>query len=398
LYKDFKESVRSDGESKNAAAQALAGATDENAKLTALASYIHKTLHNLYDDDVTAADREAFYQKLPKDRARTSTEILKGGLATSHEMNVAFAALAAQAGFEVRPALVADRSELFFNPKLADRYFLDNHAVAVKNGGSWKIVDVSDKTVAPTMLPWREDGMYALLGDAKSPNFVQTPFPPAEASLESRSAKLELSKDGSIAGDVDESYTGHRGEDYRREIASKSPAQREEWLRDRLLKMFPDADVTAIRFDGFDDPGKPLTAHYHLQAPRFAQVTGKRILFQPNAFRRGQISPFSAAQRYHPIEFPYAWKETDIVNIQLPEGFALDNPDSPGNLSFGKPGGYEVKMTIVKGDHQELRLTRTLTFGNEGMVSFDVTAYPTLKKVFDTVQIRDSHAIALKEN
>lgn len=398
LYKDFKESVKNDGESKNAASQALAGASDDDGKLTALASYIRKTVRNLYGEDVTSADRETFFQKLPKERERTSTEILRSGLGTPHEMNLAFAALAQQAGFEVRPALVADRGELLFNPKLTDRYFLDNHAVAVKNGGTWKVVDVSDKIVAPTMLPWHEDGMYALLGDSKAPMFVQTPFPPPDASAESRTAKLELSKDGSIAGDVDEAYTGHRAEDYRREISAKSPAQREEWLHDRVTRMFPDSDVTAVKFDGIDDPGKPFLAHYHLQAPRFAQVTGKRILFQPNAFRRGQVSPFSAAQRYYPIEFPYAWKEVDDVDIQLPAGFALDAPDSPGNLNFGKPGAYEIKMFIVKGDRQALHFTRTFTFGNEGMVSFDTSSYPTIKKIFDTVQIRDGHSLALKEN
>ncbi len=398
LYKDFKESVKNDGESKNAAAQALAGASNDDGKLTALVGYIRKTVRNLYSDDVTAADREAFFQKLPKDRARTSTEILKGALATPHEMNVAFAALAQQAGFEIRPALVADRGELLFNPKLTDRYFLDNQAVAVKSGGPWKVVDVSDKNVAPAMLPWHEDGMYALLGDSKTPMFVQTPFPAPDASAESRTAKLELSKDASISGDVDESYTGHRAEDYRREIADKSPAQREEWLHDRVTRMFPEADVTGIKIDGIDDPSKPLIAHYHLQAPRFAQVTGKRILFQPNAFRRGQVSPFSAAQRYHPIEFPYAWKEIDNVSIQLPMGFALDAPDSPGGLNFGKPGAYELNISTVKGDREELRYKRTFTFGNEGMVAFDVAAYPTLKKIFDTVQIRDGHTLSLKEN
>ena len=32
------------------------------------------------------------------------------------------------------------------------------------------------------------------------------------------------------------------------------------------------------------------------------------------------------------------------------------------------------------------------------MVSFDASSYPTLKKIFDTVQIRDGHSLSLKEN
>ena len=398
LYKQFKDSLKSDGETKAAAATAMQGANDENGKLVALAAFVRKSVRNVRDPQLTSAERESFFQKLPKDRPRNSTEILKSGIGMSQEMNIAFAALAIQAGFDVRPVLVADRAELLFSPVLADRYFLNNEAIAVKSGDSWKVFDIGDKTVPPSILPWHEEGMYALLGDAKAPSFIQTSMAPADQSAESRSAKLKLSRDGSLSGDVDESYSGHRGEDYRREIATKTPAQREEWLHDRVVRTFPDAEVTGVRFADVDDASKPLATHYHLEAPRFAQVTSKRILFQPNAFRRSQVSPFSAAKRYNPIEFPYAWKEADSIKIQLPEGFVLDNAASPGSLSFGKPGSYDLSISVTKGDPQELSFTRSLTFGNDSTVFFDATAYPALKKVFDTVQLRDSWAISLKEN
>ena len=124
----------------------------------------------------------------------------------------------------------------------------------------------------------------------------------------------------------------------------------------------------------------------------------RRILLQANAFRRTQPSPFSAAQRYNPIEFHYGWKEADNVNIQLPAGFSLDNVDNPGGVKFGKSGSYEVAIVIAKGERQELRFTRTLTFGSEGMLLFSASTYPALKKVFDDVQRRDGHTISLKEN
>jgi len=94
----------------------------------------------------------------------------------------------------------------------------------------------------------------------------------------------------------------------------------------------------------------------------------------------GQVSPFSAAERKNPIEFPYAWRESDNVSIRLPQGFVLDNADSPGGLNFGKPGAYDIKIVVTKTAQPELIYTRTLTFGNEGTISFDSTAYPALKR------------------
>lgn len=398
IYKKFREVVKSDAETKGAAVNAIGSATDEGGRIDGLAAFVRMSVRNVYDSKVSNAERAAFFQKFPKDRERTSTEILRSGLGMPSEINTVFAALAAQAGFEVRPALVADRGEILFSPQLMDRYFLDHEGVALRSGTAWKIVDVANKNVAPGMLPWSEEGMMALVGDSKMPAFVHLPFSPSDASAETRTAKLQLEGDGSLTGDVTEVYTGHRAEDFRREYGLDSMDKRVEEFRDNVTKMFPDADVTNIEMEGVDDPAKATTVHYHIDAPRYAQVTGKRILMQPNAFRRGQVSPFSAAQRVHPIEFPYAWKESDTITIGLPEGFALDNADAPGSLNFGKPGRYEIKMSVTKSDHPELTYIRTLVFGNESAISFDASAYPSLKKAFDLVQTNDAHTIALKGN
>jgi hypothetical protein len=398
VYRELKDSLKASDELKSAAAETVSGLQNNSEKLTALVSFLRKNVRNLNDPEITTAEREKFIEKLPNNRFRTAPEIFKSGIATSYEMNVVFAALAMQAGLEARPALVADRLEMTFTPKLADRYFIDDIAMAVKLGDAWKVLDVSRKSLTPGMLPWQAEGTMALLTDPKTPMFVETPLAPPEASAEQRTAHLRLAADGSLEGEVEESYTGHRAEDYRETVASRSPAQREEWFHDRIAAMFPDGDITAIQLVNIDDSTKPLLARYHLKAPLYAQVTGKRLLFQPIAFRRGQASPFSATERRFPVEFPYAWKEIDQIHIRLPEGFALDNADSPGNLNIGQPGSYVVNMTIGNGNQPELTTTREFTFGNKGILFFPQNSYAGLKKVFDEIQVRDGHSISLKGN
>ena len=90
-------------------AQAVAGAKTDEEKISALTVYIRAHLRSVLDPDVTEAERKDFIKKLPDNRARTSSEILKSGMATPAEMNVAFGSLAALAGFDARPAFVANR-------------------------------------------------------------------------------------------------------------------------------------------------------------------------------------------------------------------------------------------------------------------------------------------------
>jgi hypothetical protein len=395
VFQEFKQLLKSSNELKSAASQAVAGAKDDDEKLTRLVMAVRKDVRSINDPEVTTADREKLVARLQKEGERNAAEIFRSGIAFPAEMNVVLGAMAADAGIDARPALVADRNEAAFAPhRMTDRYFLGRSALAVKRGDSWKLFDVSDRFLTPGMLPYAEEGMYALITDSKTPSFIEAPPAPPEASVESRTARLALAADGTLEGDVEESYTGHRAEEYRETLDHKSPAQREEWLRNRIVGMFPDAQVTGIKLENIDDAAQPFGARYHLNAPHYAQVTGKRILFEPSAFRRSQGSPFTAAERTYDVEFPYAWKEADEIRIKPPDGFALDNADAPSSMSFGKTGGYKIAISVA-GQDPELVTLREFILGNGAQLNFPLTSYAALRQIFGEVRKRDEHTISL---
>lgn len=399
LYKELKESLKLSEELKSAANDAVNGAANDADKIERLGDYVRKHVRALGDPEVTSADIQQYLAKFPKDRARTSTEILKSGLASDKEMNVAFAALATAAGLDARTALIADRTEIAFSPNaMMDRYFLDRTALAVRDDKSWKFVDVSQKLVAPGSLPWEEEGVFALITDPKDPEFVTTPMSPASASLDQNIATLHLGPDGSLSGNVETQYTGHRAEGYRSQLQNEPTAQQEEWFRDRVSHMFPEGEVTELAIENVNDPKKPLRVTYHLNAPGFAQVTGKRILFQPNVFRRAAASPFTASERKTVIEFPFAWKEVDEIKVFLPDGFSIENADNPGSMNLGAVGSYKLNMNYTKSSPVVWTTTREFTFGEGGTLYLDPPAYPQLKRIFDTIHTRDTHSISIKAN
>jgi hypothetical protein len=398
-YGDFKGLIKADADQKAAALKAVSDAKTDEERILAIILAVRARVKHFGDPEVTVAERDEFIKKMPKDRERNSAEIFKGSLALSSEMNLLVGALATQAGLDVRPAMIGNRNEGRIDPRnFADEYFADDIAIAIKAGDSWKFFEVTDKRLYPAMLPAEEEGMFAIVTDSKAPILTHTPVPAPEASSEIRTAKLKLSAKGSLAGDVDEGYTGHRAEYYRSILSGKSAAQAQEWFHDRLLQMFPDADVTALKVENMDDSLKPLQVSYHMDAPFFAQVTGKRMLFEPNAFRRAQASPFSASDRSYPVEFPYAWKEVDDIHIELPQGFELDNADSPGGFDFGDAGSYKLSIRVQKGAATELVTSREFVFGAKAVLQFPVTSYPTVKRVFDQVRLRDTHTLSVKGN
>ncbi len=141
------------------------------------------------------------------------------------------------------------------------------------------------------------------------------------------------------------------------------------------------------------DPVKPFTYEYRVRVPGYAQRTGRRLFFQPAFFEAGLGSLFPTSERRNPVYFHYPWSESDDVEIGLPEGFALEEPDAPQppEQVFGK---YEAKVS-ASGGGRTLAYRRDFSFG--GVMFFPVTSYARLKSLFDAVSKADGQTVTLRQ-
>ena len=95
--------------------------------------------------------------------------------------------------------------------------------------------------------------------------------------------------------------------------------------------------------------------------------------------------------------FPYPWTEDDIIMIDLPAGFALDNADQPPPVAAaGTTIKHEMHISVL--DNRTVRYTRHLVFGADKKILFSVPEYGFVKSAFDAIGERDSHKLAVKES
>ena len=393
-YQELKVAIKVNDEIRAAAQSAVEGAPEEE-KAVRLIRYVRKNFRNLNEDTVTEAERSAVLKSMPKDRWRSAPEVFKSRLGTADELNALVAALALAVDVEARPARVASRDGLVFNRSLAEQYFLPHIDLAVRHGENWKLYDVSATSLPANMLGWREEGMEALLSDPKKPQFIASPLSAPGASSALRSAKFRLAEDGTLEGDVEERFTGHRGAQIREEYLGESEARQQEILKENLLAAHPGAEVTAPHLENVAGADEPLRVTYHIRIPGYATVTGKRLFFQPAFFRRGIPPLLTSTERNYDIHFQYAWDDSDVVEMQLPAGFTLDSPESPGNMDFGTVGQYVLNLEVSAGGL--LRCTRKLTFGNAQHIAFPKASYASLKAAFGEIHRRDNLSLAIKQ-
>lgn len=396
LFEKYKKGMKVDDEVRKTATAVLGDASTHEQKLQRLYEFCRSRIKNTNDDasGMTASD----LAKLRENEIPSHT--LKRGKGTGFDINLLFGALAIAAGFDARVAQLADRSDIFFDPKNASEflsaYFMSSSNIAVLVDKRWRFFDPAGTYIPFGMLRWQEEGLNAMIYDPVMPIYEQTVLSPAEKSLQKRTAALRLSQDGTIEGDVRIEYTGHFDMEKKEYNDDDSPEQREETLRENMKEQMSGAELSNIRVENATDPVKPFAYSFHVRVPGYAQRTGKRLFLQPAFFQKGIKPLFSSSNRIHPIYFNYPWTENDAVTIQLPEGFAIDTADSPAPLDTTGSGNYSAAVVVSK-DGRTLDYKRSFLFGADEHILFQLPAYARLKRIFDDLHERDNHTITLKQ-
>ena len=392
-YEGFKDAIKPNDEVKAAVAGIVGDAKTDAEKLQRLYDFCRTRIKNINDD----ASGLTPDQRAKLKESKSPADTLKRAQGTGRDINCLFAALALAAGFDARVALSGNNDDFFFDRSFMHWSFLRSSFVAVRVGNGWQFFSPATTYTPYGLKPWPVEAQDVLITDPKLPVWVRSVAAGPDKSVERRTGKLSLSEDGTLEGDVKIEYTGHLAVEKKEYNDEDSPAEREKTVVE-AWKTRMGAEVTDLHVENVTDPIKPFVYTFHVRVPTYATRTGKRLFLQPAFFEKGLTPLFPTTERHHEVYFHYPWSEEDRVEITLPEGFALDNAESPGGFNGGDLSKYEPSAAVTQ-DGRTLIYTRKFYFGKGGdnTLRFPVNVYPNLKNYFDEVSKRDSHTIALKQ-
>ena len=383
---------KSSKEIKKVAAEVTASAANDEDKLKKLYEYVQTQVKNTTFDTSLSDDER---QKLPK--IKDLEDVLKYKTAGSQYVDMLFGAMANSLGFENRIVYAGDRSKMFFDPGMTVESFVHPAAIAVKVGNDWKYFNPGVSFLPYGMLVWYEEDVWAMLIGEKQFSWEKTPITGTEKSLAKRTGKFTLTEDGTLEGNVRIEYNGQSALANRFDIYEDSPGKREDNLREEVKRRISTAEVSNISIENITDASKPLVYQYKIKVPNYAQKTGKRIFLQPGFFEYGESPLFSGSTRKYDVYFTYPWSESDDIEIALPQSYALDSAEQPGEISDpSKIGSLVINIGIDK-EQTFMKYKRQFHFGGGGNVLFPVKAYQPLKGLFDAFHAADAHTITLKQ-
>ena len=384
----FDRETKADDRIRSTASAATAGAVGPRDKLERIARWVRSEFRIVRSESEDSL--KAYGLREPKDAGEALRQ--KGGRYLDAEL--VFAALCRASGLDVRWVRVPSRAGIFFNPNMLHEGYLTSYQVAVRLDGKWETFDPITEYLAWDMRPWDEESTLGLLCDRDSSRFIETGYSVADHSVFRRSADLTLATDGTLAGTVRVSWSGHLNATMREQFEDVTAAELDSVVTETQIE-----GGTAIRFSHATiargaDESAPLGMQAQVELPGFASVTGKRILLEPAVFYAHRPPRYTSTTRRHPVYFRFPWTELDTVRVHLPPGFRVESAASGEPLAAQGVSDYAAGV-MVSDDETQVLYVRRFRMGIDGSIYFPANSYPAVKQLFDAVQKRDRVALTL---
>ena len=110
----------------------------------------------------------------------------------------------------------------------------------------------------------------------------------------------------------------------------------------RSLKGFT---LESTQIEQLDNIQKDLQLNLKFSAPDYGQVRGPLMLVRPRVMGEKSFDLDHRKPRKYPVVFDGTSKETDVYEIELPPGYAVDDIPGPTKIDVGF-ASYQSKIEV----------------------------------------------------
>ena len=260
--------------------------------------------------------------------------------------------------------------------------------VTAKTGKRYLIFDPTWEDTPFGQIEDNLQGSYALLIEGADSQIFQIPVLNPDLNTIRRSGTLTLSADGSLKGNVVERFFGSLAEDDRMSLKELDSAKQQEFIDRRVSHDLMAASVTDLKLQNVAALDKDLTTSFDVSADHFASSVGPLLMVRPRVFGSYTL-PIDHKTRKVAIDLRRTMQGTDSFDIQLPEGYTVDELPDPVKADVGF-ASYESSTKL---DGRTLHYTRTFTLRQ---VSLPADKYVDLQRFIGLIAADEDSRVVLK--
>ena len=209
--------------------------------------------------------------------------------------------------------------------------------VKAANGKTLLIFDPTDEETPVGLIRGDLQDAYGNIADGNDSRVLRMPVLPPETGGLSRKGSFTLAADGSIAGDIDDVFTGVDAARERSFLKETDTKQVRNSLEEGLSAELPGLSFKGYEFHDSGDLDKPISLDLHLSATSYAHPAGPLLLLRPRVvgtFARTLPDVMENKTRKYPIEIGHPGRWHDSYDIALPAGYVVDETPDPVDVDM----------------------------------------------------------------
>ena len=262
--------------------------------------------------------------------------------------------------------------------------------IMAKSGKQYLIFDPTDTYTPVGTLRSELQDTYALLVTDSGGEVIHTPLLAPETNLLTRTGHFTLGPDGTLTGEINESLNGEPAFYSRASLLHASEKQRTEHFERLLGQSLKGFTLQSTNIQELGDIHKDLLLNLKFTAPNYAQIRGPLMLVRPRVMGENSFDLDRRKPRLYPVVFEGTTKETDVYEIELPQGYAVDDVPEPTKVDAGF-ASYESKFEVAG---SKLKYSREYTRRD---IQISAERLPELRKFEGAIGADEMAAVVLKK-
>lgn len=338
-----------------------------------------KAIYEYVRDNYTCEDHNAYYLSQSLKKVFQSR---KGNVA---DINILLTAMLINKGFEAHPVLLSTTE----NGKANTLYPLLNRfnyvITELKFGNKSVLLDATRGKMGFGKL---ETDLYNGYGRLiRFPDPVVVPLS-ADSLVEARLTTLFITnnEDGkSMTG----SFTSSPGYYESTLLRNRLSKQTEDEFFKALEKEYGfEIRIQDKRVDSLKNLDEPVTVRYDFYFEPVEEI----IYLTPMFVEAQKENPFASVKRQYPVEMPYTFSETFVLNMEIPKGYKVDELPKSSRVRLNEDEGTFEYIISASATHIQFRSKVSVNraiFSNED--------YDSLRDFFGMIVKKHAEQIVLKK-
>jgi hypothetical protein len=346
---------------------ALTGLNTPNEKIEAIYNYVKTNIkwNDYYGYSCIDGVKRAYKDKI-------------GNVA---EINLMLTAMLRYAGLDSNPVLVSTRSNgiALFPNRTAFNYVIA--AVATPSG--MILLDASDKFATINVLPFRDLNWIGRL-IRKDGTSDMIDLMPKVNSNSTVMMNYTIDATGMISGKLRKQQTDYIAMTFREKVDNVTEDNYLENLENENRKI----EVTGYSRQNEKDLKLPIMETYSFSSSNLCEIIGEKIYVSPLLFFTEVKNPFQQEVREYPVDYGFPFTEKNTINIQIPEGYAIEKVPDPTVITMQDNLGSFRFITNVLGNQIQISVINQI---NTAIIPSEY--YSMLKNYYQGIIDKESEKI-----